>query len=111
MSGGTVPISEALAKYDRAAEAFAVQAAEKERQEVISRFPIESWPTLPLERYALGQGDNTRETYCWWLEFGTPLIGSMKGGSAQKHLIYRQRDGHWHYDVQSFKNEHDAWQA
>src|SRR5688500_3604483 len=100
MAAGPLSINEALTSYNRTSEADAVQSAEQERQEVVARFPIDAWPTMPLERYALGQGD-THESFCWWLEFGTPHVGSMKGGNARKHVIYRKRDGNWHYDRQT----------
>src|SRR5687768_7562077 len=102
MTEGPVPINEALAKYDRAADAGAIQSAQQERQEVVARFPLDAWPSLPLERYALGQ-EETRESFCWWIEFGTPHVGSMRGGNAKKHVIYRQRDGNWYYDRQTHK--------
>lgn len=111
MAEGPVSIDEALTKYDRAANAEAAKAAEQERQEVVGRFPLDQWPALPLERYALGQGGDTRETFCWWLEFGTPHVGSMRGGNARKHVIYRQKDGNWYFDRQKFKDEREAWEA
>ena len=47
-------MAEALAAWDRQARAADVATAEAERAKVLDRFPLESWPTLPLERYALG---------------------------------------------------------
>jgi len=110
MASEPIPFQEAVARYDRASHQDTLKTTEELRQEVIQRFPIEAWPNMPLERYALGLG-NTQESFCWWMEFRTRLVGSMKGGSARKHLIYRQRDGSWFFDKQSYSNETEAWQA
>lgn len=103
-------LDEAIKAYNRDSDRQAVDLAEQERQEVVQRFPLDQWPNLPLTKYALGQ-DNTQDSFCWWIEFGTPHVGSMKGGSARKHLIYRQRDGGWFYDRRSYASEQEAWQA
>lgn len=55
---------------------------------------MNSWPDLAVEHYALGV-DRSRRTFCWLMEFGTPHLGSMGGGSAKKHIMYRQRSGDW----------------
>jgi 5-methylcytosine-specific restriction protein B len=101
---------EALKEYDRAAGGQDVELADRERRELLGLFPLEAWRGMPLEQYALGLGDN-RRSFCWWIEFGTPHLGSMKGGNARKLLIYRQRDGSWYFDRQSYKTEVEAWQA
>lgn len=79
---------------------------EKLRQEFINKFPLEKLPTLELERYALGkQPDNL----CWWLEFNTVPLGSIKGGTAIKFKIYySNKDNKWIYPSQ-FQNVEDAW--
>ncbi len=65
------------------------------------------WPTLPLEKYALGQSDSDK-TYCWWMEYGSLTIASIKGGSAAKHLIYRHSKDGWKFD-DSFASVEEAW--
>lgn len=79
---------------------------EKLRQEFINKFPLEKLPTLELKRYALGkQPDNL----CWWLEFNTVPLGSIKGGTAIKFKIYySNKDNKWIYPSQ-FQNVEDAW--
>ena len=49
-----LPFEEAIAAFDRASLRADVEAAERERLEVVTRFPLDSWPDMPLERYALG---------------------------------------------------------
>jgi hypothetical protein len=104
------PVQEAVKDFDQAADREATEVAEQERRTAVEQFPLDAWPTMPLERYALGQG-NKRDSYCWWMEFGTPHVGSMKGGSARKHIIYKMQDGNWFYDQQSYKSVEQAWQA
>nr|WP_165983315.1 DUF3883 domain-containing protein [Macrococcus goetzii] len=60
-------------------------------EEFNERFPMDNINDLTYETYALGHGDNT---YSYWLEFKTSEdIGSIKGGSASKHGIYKGNDG------------------
>lgn len=110
MANVPVTLEDALKQYDREADKNDVAIAEKERQEVVKRFPLDSWPTLTLSRYALGQ-DNKQDCFCWWMEFGAAHAGSIRGGSAVKHIIYRQRNGEWFFDGKRYKNEQEAWEG
>lgn len=106
----TKSIGEALAAYDREKHRAAVEEAERLRRQVWELFPRDAWPELPLERYALGQADH-RETYCRWMEFKTIPLGSIKGGSAGKHIIYKHKDKPgWSYPPQ-YQDERQAWEA
>jgi|SRR5581483_1670416 len=100
-----------LEGFDRASIAAALAEAEAERKQVLERFPIAAWPELPLERYALGQEDS-EETYCRWLEFRTQHLGSMRGGSARKLIIYKHRNKPgWYFDQATFDSVEAAWEA
>lgn len=96
MTNGT-DVRTAAAKFDRRDVADVASAAEDEREQVLSRFPPEAWGELPLERYALGQtaSPGSGPTYCRLLEFLTPTLGSIKGGSAAKHIMYHHVSGEW----------------
>ena len=104
-------LEDALATLDRAALASKVAAAENERRQIIERFPRDQWPTLPLEKYALGH-EHSHDSYCWWIEFNTPNLGSMKGGAAGKLIIfkYKNKEG-WFYNTKSYSSVEEAWQA
>jgi 5-methylcytosine-specific restriction protein B len=54
------------AAFDRGVVAAVDSAAEDERKQVLSLFPLEAWAHLPLERYALGQAvpPGSGPTYC-----------------------------------------------
>jgi len=101
-------LTDAVQRYDRQADHANVKVAEDERDEVLRLFPRAKWPQLTLDRYALGLG-NKEDSFCWWLEFGASHVGSMKGGTARKHIIYRQRSGEWFFDRKKYKSEQEAW--
>jgi 5-methylcytosine-specific restriction enzyme B len=104
-------IHEAIENFDLVGNQEWFQNAEKERQEILNRFPLSKWPTMPLEEYALGLPDSSN-TYCWWLEFNSPHLGSIKGGSATKHLVYKRKNKPgWYYYPPTMADENEAWQA
>jgi 5-methylcytosine-specific restriction protein B len=106
-----IPIEQALKEWDRDAIQKYLDAAEREREDVLKRFPLEAWADLPLDRYALGVEGG--DTFCWWMEFGTQDMGSIRGGSAKKHLIYRKSDGSgWYWvDHNRYPSVEAAWDA
>ncbi len=101
---------EAIAQYDRTSDADKVKEADLQRSQVLKRFPIARWPEMTLEEYALGQED-TEDTFCRWVEFKTPHLGSIRGGHARKHIIYKhkERPG-WHFPKDLFDDERMAWE-
>ena len=80
MAETQLPLQEAVKAFDRQAVRQAIEVAEAERRQLVERFPLAEWPSMPLERYALGQDDNKQDTFCWWMEWGTAHVGSMRGG-------------------------------
>jgi len=92
-----VDVRALAAEFDRGAVAEVESTVEDERKQVLSLFPLEEWVRLPLERYALGQvaPSGAGPTYCRLMEFGTPHLGSIKGGSAAKHIMYHHVSGEW----------------
>jgi 5-methylcytosine-specific restriction protein B len=104
------PLEQAIASFDRAAVAPVAERAEAIRTEILSRFPRDGWPEMSLERYALGQADSV-DTYCRWLEFRSTELGSMAGGSAHKHIIYKHKKKPGWYFPQRFTTVEEAWRA
>ncbi|HEX3783948.1 MAG TPA: AAA family ATPase [Pseudonocardiaceae bacterium] len=90
----TDEVRDAAVTFDRAAFDEEMALAEEDRVAVLEQFPLDGWPTLPLQRYTLGQ-DSDQMTYCRLLEFRTLHLGSIKGGSAAKHIMYRHNSGEW----------------
>jgi 5-methylcytosine-specific restriction protein B len=109
-SNPTLPpeIERALAKHDRSSLTAHLTDAQQERQQLLTRFPLESWPQMLLERYALGQEDS-ENTFCRWMEFKSKHLGGIGGGSAMKHIIFKRKTGPGWYYPTLYKNEQDAW--
>ena len=81
---------------------------EKEQHEqFLSQFPRAAWSNMPLEHYALGT-ENSRESYSYALEWGTPRLGSIRGGSAHKHVIFKRNSGEWKYPS-GYASAEEAW--
>jgi 5-methylcytosine-specific restriction protein B len=95
MTGISVELAAALDRYARPDVTAALERVETEREDVLRRFPVEAWPTLKLDDYALGRVDEPTP-YCVLMEYRTPHLGSIKGGAARKHIMYRGNDGAWH---------------
>ncbi|MFE4368677.1 AAA family ATPase [Streptomyces sp. NPDC056835] len=85
-----------IAHFDREGAQQAANLAEKERRQVLASFPLESWGGLDLAQYALGP-DSRRNglSFCRLMEYGTDNFGSIRGGSAAKHIVYQHRSGQW----------------
>lgn len=85
-----------------------VRKAKELHREFLLKFPLERLHEMELEEYALGL--QPQGSFSWWLEYNTVSLGSIKGGSANKHIIYyKKKEGTWFYPEQ-FKNEQEAWQ-
>ncbi|MEU7029868.1 AAA family ATPase [Streptomyces sp. NPDC046275] len=104
------PIDEALRVFDRERHRAAVEAADRDAAAIRDAFPWEEWPTMPVERYALGQPDAPGQVYSHALEYGSKALGSITGGSAMKHFVYRRNDGAWWYDKRHGSLA-EAWEA
>jgi 5-methylcytosine-specific restriction protein B len=86
------------------------ETAQAQHQGFLDRFPPEAWEDMPLVDYALG-ADKSKQSFCYALEWGTPVLGSIRGGTSAKHVIFRRRvDGAWHYPA-SYDSVDEAWTA
>lgn len=85
----------AIAAFDRSTVEDRVAAGELQRLEIIKQFPLDQWPAMRLDQYALGLDRSSAPTYCRMLEFVATEFGSIGGGSAGKHIIYRHKSGEW----------------
>ena len=102
------PLIEALATFDRASFTERVEKAELQRQAILDRFPRDQWGELELTDYALGQPDK-KETFCYLLEYGSKALGSLKGGSAAKHIVYKHKKKQGWFYPDAYENETTAW--
>lgn len=91
------------------------EQAEQVRLSVLEQFPLTGWRKMPLERYAMGanilEGLELGTPFCTVMEFRTDELGSIRGGSAKKHMIYRHNSGEWKFapGLWGFDAEH-AWE-
>ena len=95
--------------FDRYAFEVSLHQAEEKRRDILRAFPLDAWAVLPLERYALGV-DLPELTFCHWLEYKSKVLGGIGGGTASKHVIYKQKNGRWVYPAQ-FADVEAAWAA
>ena len=108
MSMGTEQtLSEAISNFDHGAASKVVEEAEQLRAKMLQRFPIEHWPEMTKDEYALGT-DNFKDSFCYWMEYGTTPLGSIKGGASSKMIVYKGKDGSWRFNSR-FDNVDDAW--
>ena len=101
-------LSDAIAQFDRSPTSPAVEGYRAQRAEILKRFPLDKWPEMRLEDYALGQ-PGVEDTYCHWLEYKSQWVGSIRGGSAGKLIIYKRRDREGWYFPNRFSDEEEAW--
>lgn len=72
------------------------------RQQFITRFPRERLQQLTLEEYALGH-DDYKDSFCYWLEWETVKLGSVRGGTSAKWGIWwSTADKSWAYNKRLF---------
>ncbi|GGV09732.1 hypothetical protein GCM10010275_58110 [Streptomyces litmocidini] len=103
------PVDEALRVFDPERHRAAVEAADRDVERIRREFPWEEWPELPLERYALGQPDVPgHRVFSHVLEFGSKSLGSITGGTAKKHFVYRTNHGSWWFD-RRYADVDEAW--
>lgn len=84
------------ADFDRTGMSDYLEQVAADRQRVEEYFPLADWPELALDEYALGpDSPNDQRNFCRMMEYGTEAFGSIRGGSAAKHIIYQHRSGEW----------------
>ena len=84
------------------------QELESLRQAFVSRFPRERLRQLTLQEYALGH-EGYRDSFCYWLEWETDKLGSVRGGSAAKWGVWwRSQTNVWAYNESTYQNPVEA---
>jgi 5-methylcytosine-specific restriction protein B len=84
--------------------------ADAQRQKILTAFPLQEFAELPLERYALK--DQDRSTLCYLLEYGSPALGSIKGGGAGKlGIFHHQKSGEMKCTLPGLTDAGEAWPA
>ena len=101
-------LSEAIAQFDRSPQSLAAEGYRSQRAEILTRFPLDQWPQMSLDDYALGN-PAMKDTYCRWLEYKSRWMGSIRGGAASKLIIYKHKDRDGWYFPKGFSSEREAW--
>ena len=101
MMTSDVTLGQAVARFDRSTHESDRRGYQSQRDEILKRFPREQWPGMELEDYALGLA--AADTYCRWLEYKSPSLGGIGGGSARKHIVYKRRHGEGWYFPPGFR--------
>lgn len=109
-TSGELTFEQAIAEFDPAAFQAFEHEAEAQRQETLQRYPRGHWPEMSLEEYAQGQQDHP-DNLCRWVERQTDQMGSIRGGSARKLVVYKHRDKAGWYFPPEYDNELAAWHA
>lgn len=108
MIKSNLTLSEAISQFDRSPTSSAAEGYRSQRAEILKRFPRDQWPRMRLEDYALGQ-PGVEDTYCYWLEYKSQWVGSIRGGSARKLILYKRKDREGWYFPNMFSDEGEAW--
>ena len=69
-------------------------------------FPLESLKDMPLDKYT---NLNKDDSFCYWIESRTDILGSFWGGSSFKFLIYRYNNRPT--DTRVITDDQYAWYA
>ncbi len=76
------------------------------REGFAQQFPRDGLRDLTLDQYALGR--NSHDTFCYWLEFRTNDLGSIRGGSAAKFGVWwSAEESGWRWNA-AFSSAEDA---
>lgn len=95
-----------VSKFEQEFKDDDYEKKEQLRREFVEKFPIESIRKMDVDNYSLG---GKQGNLCWWLEYNTVELGSIKGGVALKHKIYYSvKEARWIFPKE-FKNETEAW--
>jgi 5-methylcytosine-specific restriction protein B len=101
-------LEQAIEDFDAGAYQAFEHEAEEQRAETLRRYPRAHWPDMTLEEYAQGQ-DGQPENLCRWIERQTDQMGSIRGGSARKLIVYKHRSEPGWYFPPEFGDEQAAW--
>lgn len=75
-------------------------------QDFQTAFPLESLQNMPLEKYT----NTNKDSFCYWLEFRTLELGSIKGSTSYKFGIYN-RSGEFKENKKYLHDDRYAWYA
>lgn len=76
------------------------------REEFVHRFPKDRLSEMSLEQYV--EGLESKDTFCYWVEFKTKALGDVRGTPVKKWGVYWDKNQkEWRY-IKAYKDENDA---
>ena len=79
---------------------------EKLRKKFVNRFPPSKISKLTLEEYV--QGKRSKESFCYWVERETSVLGHIQGAPSPKFGIYFSKETNAFKFTSKFKSPEDA---
>lgn len=77
------------------------------REAFVQQFPRDQIRSMSKEQYALGT-TSSKNSFCYWLEWKTRILGSVSGGSVTKWGLWWDKDkSDWSFN-RGFQNADDA---
>lgn len=88
----------------------------EQREEFVSKFPIDKIQDITIERYVLGLHDKTgrprKPSFSYLLEFKTHAYGSIRGGTARKFgMYYSQKRKEFWYPKDKYVDSKEAFEV
>ena len=80
------------------------------RQRFLERFPASGVGAITLQQYCLGH-EPKENSFCYWLEFKTRLLGGIGGGNAHKFVIYYDKELKRYVFNSPYENQEQAFSA
>jgi 5-methylcytosine-specific restriction protein B len=109
-AGNVGTFLEAARGFDPASAKIGQTEAEEQLAETIRQYPADRWPEMRVEEYAMGDPAHP-DNFCRWIERQTDQMGSIRGGSARKLIIYKRANEQGWYFPSEYAGVEAAWQA
>ena len=87
-----------------------IQKCQKVHKDFLQRWPLEQLPNLlSLDKYVEGRNDH--DTFCYWIERKTRILGSILGARADKFKVYFSPKNNSYKWVKEFDSPEKAFEV
>jgi hypothetical protein len=76
------------------------------REAFLKRFPEKALPNLSLESYSIGNKD--KNSFCYWVELRTRILGDIRGATAIKFRVYFDKESGKYVFQKHYSSAKDA---
>lgn len=70
-------------------------------------FPIEELKNMTLDDYCIGRGDDSKDSFCYWIETKLKTLGRYSPGNSKSYLLYWSKSGE-EYKIAGYLKEQDT---